>query len=150
MSLHIRYKTPYLIHNNDLRILSFVLGTDVALRSVLGIPCLLAMGAVVDLVNGQLDCKDLDSIFPLQFDPPGKGLPDGTSYDSFSNAVPDSIPTNVLTKDCSTLQYTASNSTITPVSEAKYSSNIVVNDSSFQGFIFRELVYHSPRDTTSA
>jgi len=52
------------------------------------------MGAVVDLVNGQLDCKELNSVFLLQIDPPGKGLPDRATYDSFSNAVPDGIPTN--------------------------------------------------------
>ena len=78
--------------------LSFTLGTDVALRSVLGIPCLLFMGVVVDLENGQLDCKELNSMFPLQLDPPGKYLPDGSSYDSFSNTVPADIPTNVLPK----------------------------------------------------
>ena len=76
MTAVIRYKTPYLIHNSDSLILSFSLGTDVVLRSVLGIPCLLAMVAVVDLINGQLNCKELNSVFPLQLDPPGKGLPD--------------------------------------------------------------------------
>ena len=150
MTTVIRYKTPYLIHNTDPLILSFVLGTDVALRSVLGILCILAMGVIVDLVNGQLDCKELNSVFSLQLDPPGKGLPDGASYYSFFKAVPDGIPKNVLTKVCFALQYTASNGTISPVSEATYSSNIVVNDSLFQGCISRELTYHSPRDTTSA
>ena len=150
MTAVIRYKTPYLIHNSDPLILSFALGTDVALRSVLGIPCLLAMGAVVDLVNGHLDCKELNSVFRLQLDPPGKCLPDGASFGSFYNAVPEGIPTNILTNDCSALKYTASNGTIAPVSETTYSSNIVVNDSSLQGCISRELVYHSPSDTTSA
>ena len=107
------------------------------------------MGFVFDLVNGQLDCKELNSVFPLQIDPSEKGVSDGASYDSFSNAVPDGIPTNVLIKDCSTLQYTTSNGTIAPVSQSTYSSNIVANDSSIQGWISRELVYHSPRDTTS-
>ena len=144
MTAVIRYINPYLIHNTDPLILSFALGIDVALRSVLGIPCLLAMGAVVDLVNGELDCKELNSVFPLQFDPPGKGLPAGATYHSFSNAVPDGISTSVLTKEC-----TAFNGTIAPVPQATYSSNIVVNDCSFQGYISRELVYHSPQDTTS-
>ena len=98
MTAVIRYETPCLIHNTDPFILSFALGTDVALRSVLGIPCLLFMGVVVDLENGQLDCKELNSMFPLHLDPPGKYLPDGSSYDSFSNTVPADIPTNVLPK----------------------------------------------------
>ena len=149
MTAVIRYKTPYLIHNTDPLFLYFSLGTDVAICNVLGIPCLLAISAVVDLVNDQLDYKELNSVFPLQLDPPGKGLPDGASYDSFFNAVPDGILTHVLTKDCSTLQYTASNGTISSVSEATCSSNIVVNDRSFQGCISRKLVYHSPRDATS-
>ena len=50
-------------------------------------------GAVINLVNSQLDYKELNSVFPLQLDPPGKVLPDGASYDSFFNAVPDGIPT---------------------------------------------------------
>ena len=37
MTAVIRYKTPYLIHNTDPLIISFVLGTDFALYSVLGI-----------------------------------------------------------------------------------------------------------------
>lgn len=44
----IKYKSPYIINNTSPLILSFVLGTDVALRSVLGFPCLLAMGTVID------------------------------------------------------------------------------------------------------
>ena len=149
MTAVIRYKTPYLINNTDLIIVSFALGTDVALRSVLGIPCLLVMGAVVDLVNGQFVCKELNSAFPLQIDPPGKDFPEGAIYDSFSNPVPDDISKQLLTKECSALHYTVSNGTIDPVSQATYSSNIVVNDCSFNGCISRELVYHSPRETTS-
>ena len=148
MTAVIRYKTPCRINDTDLLILSFSLGTAVALRSVLGISYLLAMGVVVDLVNGQLVCKELNSVFPLPLDPPGKGFPEGATYDSFSNAVPDGIPTDVLINVCSTLQYTASNGTITPVSQATYSNNIVVNDCSSQCFISRELVNYSPRDTT--
>ena len=83
MTAIIRYKTPYLIHNTDPLFLYFALGTDVALCNVLGIPCLLAISAVVDLVNDQLNCKELNSVVPLQLDPPGKGLLDGASYDSF-------------------------------------------------------------------
>ena len=149
MTAVIRYKTPCRINDTDLLILSFSLGTAVALRSVLRISCLLAMGVVVDLVNGQLVCKELNSVFPLPLDPPGKGFPEGATYDSFSNAVPDGIPTIFFEKECFTLQYIISNGTITPVSQATYSSNIVVNDCSFQGCISHELVYHLPRDTTS-
>ena len=36
----IRYHTPYLVNNKDPLILSFALGTYIALRSVLGLPTL--------------------------------------------------------------------------------------------------------------
>ena len=107
------------------------------------------MGTIVDLVNDQFVYKELNSVFPLQLNPPGKDLLEGATYDSFSNAVPDGIRKNILIQECSTLQYTASNSTIAPVSQATYSSNIVVNDCFFQGCISRELVYHLPREITS-
>ena len=99
MTAVIRYKTPYLVNNTDPLFLSFALGTDAALRSVFSISCLLAMGAVVDLVQGKLVCKELNREFSLQLDPPGKGLPDGAHYDSFSNVVPEGISSNILTKN---------------------------------------------------
>ena len=54
MIVVIQYKTPYLINNTSPLILSFNLGNDIALHSVLDILYLLAMDAVVDLVEGQL------------------------------------------------------------------------------------------------
>ena len=60
MTAIIRYRTPCLITNTSSLIISFALGKDVALRSVLGSPRLLAMGAVVDLVKGQLRCAELN------------------------------------------------------------------------------------------
>ena len=72
MAVIIRYKTPYLIYNTSPLIHSFTLGTDIVLRSVLGIPYLLAMGAVVDLVKDQLVFLEINTEFPLQLDPLGK------------------------------------------------------------------------------
>ena len=63
MTTIIWYQTPYLINNASPLIISFALGNNVALRSVLDIPCLLAMGAVVDLVQGQLECSELNQEF---------------------------------------------------------------------------------------
>ena len=60
MNLVIRYRTPYLINNTSLLIISFALGNDVVLRSILGIPCLLVMSVVVDLVQGQVVCSELN------------------------------------------------------------------------------------------
>lgn len=54
MTAVIRYRTPYLINNAYPLLLSFALGNDVAVCSVLGVYCFLAVGAVVNLVKGQL------------------------------------------------------------------------------------------------
>ena len=51
MTAVIRYINPQLINNTSPLIISFVLGNDVALRSVLGIHCLLVMVTVIDLVK---------------------------------------------------------------------------------------------------
>ena len=56
----IRYKTPYIIASKGPFILTFALGKDVNLRSVLGLPTLLAMGADINLVKGLLSCIDLN------------------------------------------------------------------------------------------
>ena len=114
MTVVIRYRTPYFINNTSPLILSFALGKDVALRSVLGIPCLLVMCAVVDLVKGQLRCSELNQEFMLQLDPPDKGLPDGTEFDSSNTLVHDGVPYNVPSL-ASILQYTSSDGIITPV-----------------------------------
>ena len=71
----IRYITPYLINNNFPLILSFALCNDAVLRSVLGIPYLLAMGDIEDLVKVQLVCSELNQELILQIDYPDKGLP---------------------------------------------------------------------------
>ena len=116
----IRYNTLYNHSNTSPLILSFVLGTDVALHSVLGIPYLLAMGTVVNLVKGKLVYSELNNESLIQLDPPGKGLIDSTTFHSFSAVVPDCIPSNVPTLVCLPLQYTASDDTISPVSQATY------------------------------
>ena len=46
-------------------ILSFALGHDVSLRSVLGLPTLLAMGVDINLVKGLLTCSEFNREFPL-------------------------------------------------------------------------------------
>ena len=112
----IRYKTPYFTNNTSPLIFTFVLCTDVALRSVFGIPCLLAMGTVVNLVKYQLISSDLNKEFPLQLDRLGKGLPDGATFDSFSIIVPDGYLSDAPTLGCLPLKYTASYGTIAPVS----------------------------------
>ena len=71
----IEHRTLYLINSTYPLIPYFSLCNDVALRTVLDIPCLLAMGTVVDLVKGQFICSKINQVFILQLDHPGKGLP---------------------------------------------------------------------------
>ena len=54
-------------------------------------------------------------------------MPDSATIDSFSAVVPDDVPSNVPTLGILPLQYTVSDGTIVPVSQATYSSNIIVN-----------------------
>ena len=67
------YQTSYLINNTSPLILTIVFGNDFALRSVLGTPCTLVMGDVVDLFIGQLVCLELKKVLMLQLDLPYKG-----------------------------------------------------------------------------
>ena len=90
----IRYHTPYLVNNKDPLILSFALGTDMALHSVLGLPTLLSMGTTIDLSRDTLSCSELNFNFPLIIDPPGKSLPGGVSFNNSPTFIPPGIRTN--------------------------------------------------------
>ena len=114
MTTVIRYRTLYLINNTSRLIFSFTLGKNVAFHSVLGIPCLLAIRTVVDLGKGQLQCSELNQEFMLQLDSPGKGLHDGTNFDSSTTSGPAGVPSNVPPLS-STLQYTSPNCITIPV-----------------------------------
>ena len=95
MTAVIRYHIPYLVNNKDPLILSFVLGNDMSLRSVLGRSTLLSMGTTIDLSRGTLSCSELNFNFPLILDPPGKGFPDGVSLDISTNFVPPGVRSNL-------------------------------------------------------
>ena len=107
------YRTPYLINNTSLLIPPFTLGNDVTLRTIIDVPCLLAIGAVVDLVQCHLKCSELNQEFNLQLDPSGKGLPNVTNFNASFTTIPDDVPSNVPNLS-SSLQYISSNDTITP------------------------------------
>ena len=106
------------------------------------------MGAVVHLVKGQFRCSELNQEFMLQLDPPGKGLPDGTEFDSSGTSVPAGVPTNVP-PSTSTLQFNSSDGIATPVLQNIFSINLVVTDTSFHGCVSRELVYNPPPNNNS-
>ena len=95
MTAVIRYMTLYVVDGKGPFILSFALGNDVSLRSVLGLPTLLAMGADINLAKGLLSCIELNRYFPLDLQPPGKGLPEGASLNHYSPTVLTSVPSNM-------------------------------------------------------
>ena len=127
MSAVIQYRTLSFINITSTLILSFVLVNSVALHCVLGIHFLLAMGDVVDLVQGQLKCSELNQEFRLQFDPP-----DSTNFNASFTTVPDGDPSYVSLLS-SFLQHNSSDGTITYVSRHTYSNNLVVTDNYFKG-----------------
>ena len=135
MTVVIRYHTPFLINKQDSLILSFALGKDVALRSILGLPFLLAMGATLNLPLGKLVCFELNFTFPLILDTPGKDFPERVFSDS-KRLIPYRIPSNLN----ALIQYTTMDGDpASTTSKATPSDDIVVHDSFFQGTVYRTL-----------
>ena len=142
MTAVIRYYTPYLVNNKDPLILSFALGNDMCLCSVLGLPTPLSMGVTIDLLLDTLSCSELNYNFQLIFDPPGKGLPDGVSLDTSTIFVPPGVRSNLSTH----LQYTAMDGVRPTIYDSNPFDNIVVTDKCFEGNVSRTLSYsHSER-----
>ena len=107
MTSVIRYKTPYLINKCDPLFIYLALGNDVFLRCVFGLPTLLAVGELIDLVKGGLICSEINQTFPLTLDPSGKGLPEGIVFDNSTPIIPQGMSTNIKPTP-SLLHYTGS------------------------------------------
>jgi len=147
MTAIIRYKTPYIIAGKGPFILSFVLGKDVSLRNVLGLPTLLAMGADINLVKGLLSCIELNRDFPFELKPPGEDLPEGASLNHYSPTIPVSVPSN-LSHANSLLHHTSAEGIPQPVFSHTSSDNILVTDHLFHNTVTRELSY-VPTDSSA-
>ena len=91
----IRYRTPYLINNCDHLLISFAFGNDVLLRCVIGMPTLLCLGDLIDLVKGTFFCSELNCTFILTLNPPGMGLPESVLIDNSTPTIPQGTPTNI-------------------------------------------------------
>ena len=83
MTTFIRHKKPYTVQCCEPFILSFTLEHNINLRCVLGLPTLLSIEAAITLLSGELFCTGFNQTFPLILDPLGKGLPDGTSLNTY-------------------------------------------------------------------
>ena len=138
MTTVIRYKTPYFINKRDPLFLSFALENDVSLRCVLGLPTLLALSGLINLVKGEFICSEIGHTFPLTLDPPDKELPEGIVFDNSTPIIPQGASTNVKPNP-SLLHYTSAEGHT--VSAQTYSDNIIVDDKFFDRNFSRELKY---------
>ena len=96
MTTVIHYKTPYIMTGKGPFILSFALGNDVSLGCVFGLPTLLTMGISIGLASGLLSCTELNRDFPLDLQPLGKDLPEGTILNHYTNTISYKVSTNLL------------------------------------------------------
>ena len=83
----IRYHTPYIVNGKYTLILLFAVDDDTLLRSVLGLPTLLAMNTMIALQRGILACSEHQHTFVIQLDPLGKGLPYDVSLDASNPTI---------------------------------------------------------------
>ena len=95
MTAIIRYKTPYFLNKRDPLFISFALENDVSLCCVLGLPTLLALGGLINLVKGEFMCSQINRIFSLFLDLPDKGLPKGIVFDHSPSIILQGVSTNV-------------------------------------------------------
>ena len=131
MTAVIRNKAPYIVKCRGPFILSFVLGHDVSLRCVLGLPTLLFIRTAINLLSGELAYTELDRTFPLTLDPPGKGLPDDAALNRCSSSIPPDVPINTISTT-SLLQCTSSDGSLNPSWRDTPLDNIVVKDHFFK------------------
>ena len=87
------------MHGKDPFVLSIALGKNDRIRSILGLPSLLAMGAAIDLVSGLLSRVELNHKFPLELHPSGKGLPCGASFDHYPPTISPCVSTSITSYD---------------------------------------------------
>ena len=100
----------------------------------------LVMGADINLVKGLLSCIELNRDFPLDLQPPGKGLPEGASLDHYSPTIPTSVLSNKQPTS-SILHHTSAEGIPQIESSPTPSDNILVTDYFFHNTVTRELSY---------
>ena len=140
MTAIIRYRTPFFINKRDPLFVYFALGNDVSLQCVLGLPTLLVLGGLINVVKGEFICSEIGLIFPLTLDSPGKGLPEGTIFDNDTPTISQGVSSNVKPNP-SLLHYSSAEGCAVHQHTPTYSDNIIVNDKCFEGNVSRELEY---------
>ena len=76
----VRYYTPYVSDENKPVLLSFGLGSGVAVRSIIGKPTLKAWKCIVDFGTNKLIAPGLQRRFDLEYEEARSGLPDGVTF----------------------------------------------------------------------
>ena len=76
----VRYRTPYTTTEGKPVLLSFGLGSDVAVRTIIGLPTLKEWKAVVDFADNTLTVHSLKKRFTLLFAEAEPGLPPGVEF----------------------------------------------------------------------
>jgi hypothetical protein len=79
----IRYYTPYIQRGNDKRpvILSFALGPDVTVNTIIGLPTIDSFGLRIDLITNRAHSSTCDTTFAIRRACISHGLPPGVSFD---------------------------------------------------------------------
>ena len=95
MTVIICYYTPYLVNSKGLLILSFTFGNEFVLHSVLSLPTLLVMDTTINLQHDTLACSELQYIFILKLDSPGKGFLDDVFLNESDPFVPPGVHSNI-------------------------------------------------------
>ena len=143
MTTVIHYKIPYIMTGKGLFILSFALGNDISLGCVFGLPILIAMGISIGLASGLLSCTELNREFPLDLQPPGKGLPEGATLNYYTKTIFHTLSTNLL-------HHTSADGNSHPTCHSTPSDNIHVTDHFFKNEVSRKLVYIPPDKTSTS
>ena len=79
----VRYYTPYTTKDGKPVLLSFGLGSNVAVRTIIGLPTLKAWGGVMDFVGNKFIANNLQKRFDLVYEETQQGLPPGASFSEY-------------------------------------------------------------------
>ena len=88
----VTYRTPYIDQKGKPVTLSFGLGENVSVRTIIGLPTLKAWKGVIDFVQNKMIAHTIGRRFNLMFEETKQGLPEGVQFQSRDFKRP---PTNV-------------------------------------------------------
>jgi len=78
----VRYKSRYLTGDGNPLIISFGLGSSVAVNAIIGLPTIKAWACIIDFTNDTMSSALLGLRFKLHSAPANAGLPSGVTFES--------------------------------------------------------------------